>query len=765
MGKREGGINLRSRTKNDISYRKKYTYYYMITLAIPVVVLLFVNILIQNIVRQQVIASNNRTLKQFFYHMDEKLEGVLGDALTLTLNSNLDEYAELDRGSACADYYQKASAIALLNQSCADGAYEDVFIWFPVRDSVISGKNPITNSTTLEKYCTDYYSNPLMQKQIEEMARADPLHPVFWQIKQDFDNEAFLGITVHRFSATSRLQDHVVTLVMNRSSFGKELGKGVLTDKDQAMLFDRDGRRLFSYQDSELEALPEHCRASGSYEIEINGEKYTLLVQEAKVAKGFYTMLISQNDFYEPLTKIRTISFASIIFSIFMGFLTVRRMVRNTYRPLEEILEKIESALKQPFAGQKKSEFAFISEIISSREEEQKKDRLQRQQAADTAKRKHLLLAVLEGRNINETDIEQLETQYGQEGSFLVCALSLKDCGNVGWDLLPYIVDKEFSDCFASLCMYEILSVTSSNYVILLQTGESYRETELLDALQKGIVFLKQKCEVNAVLGISAEGKEIAGLHRLYRQATQALNYKFMQPEATVIQYRDIKERRFSLPFGEKTALFHTVRAFLQEEQSPKSTAEEFVAHLSELYGLNAESSIQNVEFFRYEMSNTLKGILLGTDLADSIHQSNIDNLVDANNLDGYLQKLTKILNGIKADLKETSQRQLLSAKIKKYVEQHYSEVELSVSLIGDVFGMQAAYLSQMFRESYGMRLVNYIAYVRVDRAKQLLSDTDLPIREIAAQVGFLSSGVFIKTFKKELGITPGQYRTSNTAL
>ena len=63
------------------------------------------------------------------------------------------------------------------------------------------------------------------------------------------------------------------------------------------------------------------------------------------------------------------------------------------------------------------------------------------------------------------------------------------------------------------------------------------------------------------------------------------------------------------------------------------------------------------------------------------------------------------------------------------------------------------------------MRLVNYIAYVRVDRAKQLLSDTDLPIREIAAQVGFLSSGVFIKTFKKELGITPGQYRTSNTAL
>ena len=154
-----------------------------------------------------------------------------------------------------------------------------------------------------------------------------------------------------------------------------------------------------------------------------------------------------------------------------------------------------------------------------------------------------------------------------------------------------------------------------------------------------------------------------------------------------------------------------------------------------------------------------------GFEHADSGHQSSIGNLNYTESLNEYLQKLAEILNKIKADMKETNQRQLLSAKIKKYVEHHYPDAELSVSVIGNVFGMQAAYLSQMFRETYGMRLVNYIACVRIDRAKQLLTDTNLTIGEIAEQVGFLSSAVFIKTFKKELGITPGKYRTSNREL
>ena len=756
---------MRNDTKKDISYRKKYTRYYMITLAIPLVILLFVNILIQNVVKRQVIASNNRTLKQFYYLMDEKLEYMLDDALSLALNTTLDECAKQSKESISTSYHQKLSAISLLNQCYTSGAYKDVFVWFPYSDYVISGSNPVTGATTLAKYCSDYYDNSLMQNQIKQMGHADALHPVFWQVEQGFGEEAFLGITICRFHANSRLQNHVVTLVVDRAFFSKDIGNGVLAENDHAMLFSQDGRLLFSYQDNTLETLPESCRNSGIYNIKTNGERYTLLVQESKAMEGFYTMLISQKDFYEPLTKIRTISFAGIILSIFLGFLIARKMIRNTYRPLEEILEKIESAVKRPFAGQKKNEFAFISEIIASQEEEQKNDRQQMQQAIDTAKRKHLLLAVLEGRDVNETDIELLETQLGQEGSFLVGALFLKDCGNVGWDLLPYIIDKEFTDCFDTLCPCEILSVTSASYVIILQTDENPQKAALLDALQKGITFLKQKCEVNAVLGISEVGKEIAGLHRLYQQATQALSYKYVQPEASVIQYRDISDRRFSLPFGEKTVMFHTVRAFLQEDHGQKTTAGEFMADLADRYGLDANASIQNIEYFRYEMSNTLKSVLLGLDFADSKYQSSIDNLHYTENLDSYLQRLTELLNEIKADLKEASQRQLLSAKIKKYVEHHYSDVELSVSVIGNVFGMQAAYLSQMFRESYGMRLVNYIAYVRIDRAKQLLTDTNLTIGEIAAQVGFLSSAVFIKTFKKELGITPGKYRTSNREL
>jgi AraC family transcriptional regulator, glycine betaine-responsive activator len=67
--------------------------------------------------------------------------------------------------------------------------------------------------------------------------------------------------------------------------------------------------------------------------------------------------------------------------------------------------------------------------------------------------------------------------------------------------------------------------------------------------------------------------------------------------------------------------------------------------------------------------------------------------------------------------------------------------------------------LERLFRKHLRMSPMQYYTDLKVERALELVSQTDLPLEEVAIASGFTSSGMFSKKFKKSLGITPTQFR------
>ena len=94
-----------------------------------------------------------------------------------------------------------------------------------------------------------------------------------------------------------------------------------------------------------------------------------------------------------------------------------------------------------------------------------------------------------------------------------------------------------------------------------------------------------------------------------------------------------------------------------------------------------------------------------------------------------------------------------------KAIVQANLDRDLSLQFIADKLHMNPQYLSALFKAETGRNFVDYVAYCRMERAKQLLRETNLKIYEVARLSGYENEKYFITVFKQLVGVTPGQYR------
>jgi len=94
------------------------------------------------------------------------------------------------------------------------------------------------------------------------------------------------------------------------------------------------------------------------------------------------------------------------------------------------------------------------------------------------------------------------------------------------------------------------------------------------------------------------------------------------------------------------------------------------------------------------------------------------------------------------------------------YVEEHYSE-RMSIEGLSMEVGLSIRKLQAGLKGKTGYTLHEYILQVRVDRAKQMLMDTVLPLKSIAKAVGFRTASHFGEVFKSITSMTPNEYRYS----
>jgi AraC-like DNA-binding protein len=96
--------------------------------------------------------------------------------------------------------------------------------------------------------------------------------------------------------------------------------------------------------------------------------------------------------------------------------------------------------------------------------------------------------------------------------------------------------------------------------------------------------------------------------------------------------------------------------------------------------------------------------------------------------------------------------------KIENYIHDNYNDSNISLNSIADYLGINPSYFSKLFKKEFNQNFINYLSYYRIEKAKQLLDNTQMSVKEVGFKVGFSTIQSFIRTFKKLEGTTPGKF-------
>jgi len=95
---------------------------------------------------------------------------------------------------------------------------------------------------------------------------------------------------------------------------------------------------------------------------------------------------------------------------------------------------------------------------------------------------------------------------------------------------------------------------------------------------------------------------------------------------------------------------------------------------------------------------------------------------------------------------------------IVKYVDNNFTDQNLSLMQVADNYNISVYTLSRLFKEITGVGFKEYVTEKRIELSKHLLSTTNKKVAEIAAEVGFGSVSHFIRVFKSNCGVSPSNY-------
>jgi Response regulator containing CheY-like receiver domain and AraC-type DNA-binding domain len=316
-----------------------------------------------------------------------------------------------------------------------------------------------------------------------------------------------------------------------------------------------------------------------------------------------------------------------------------------------------------------------------------------------------------------------------------------------------------------SIGLGEAVSLSPQEHVVLL----SFKNESSFQIREKIMMILGQikhalsnYLNINVSIGISSVKDGFDRISSIYREAESNARLRFIFGKGRNIFPEDA-ERLGDNDGGRVTGNTHELLMALREANPERGLGElrklldtivqVKAGKMNRLYPYYMELIFLLANFL-HEKEEELTVIAgTGEDLYEKITGFETQAEINA-----WIENLVKNIFHYLQEKKDVKVNRTV-ARAQEFITNNYHQ-DLTLKMVSDYVGLSESHFSNLFAKITGENFIDYLTKLRIEKAKELLSTTNLKIYEIGLQVGYTSIEHFSRVFKKITGISPNSYRS-----
>ncbi len=546
-------------------------------------------------------------------------------------------------------------------------------------------------------------------------------------------------------------------------------GKGETGKGNTIWTFDREGYPVFPSQIGYPEELtPEtvtHMPSSSELPPGMRGGYYKLISEQ----NGWQYILRTDADLFQMeasaidgglLLIVLALGVFCILFSVYLS--------RSVYLPIHKLIGIADQEVNGEGETVPQNELELLEKSVSytvMRNQEMKHflQNIKPAMISDTFR--NLLLG-------HEIDAEKLDATFAALGTefstrlnytLVIISLTSEDraFSLLECNILLHRLEQEFT-AYAQgryICSF-VHMLENSHMAVVMGFPKTVSAKQILGWKDEQERRIQDICSDYPVRLLTGSSRYLMGITELYRNFSlicQDLKYKIY------LQDRSAEKNSAPLMEPDRQLIINTFSSL--KEKIDNGEEEEARALVAEVAGqlLDHKNTPEELKAFAVHWWEAVMKELIPLDVfnRDELYNQRTQLFDSLDNRELFQTQLERfnnhVIDGIKSNSRKLKRRYVERAR--QYIEEHYSESDLSLSAISEFLGISQSYMSTQFKKETGTNFIEYLNRYRIERSKLLLQMTEMTIEEVGFKTGFSSAKNFIRVFKKYEGISPGTYR------
>lgn len=741
---------------NRKSFLFKYISVLFVVMLIPTVFGYIISEISVKTALDEIKSKNYQSLTHIQKSMDSRLTEIMHAAIEISSSEELAAFAADPNAFSAYDIH----SVDFVPQTAKVHDFvTDVIIYNKERDIIIDSNSSMY---TVDQYC----SNVLKLGGDEKADFRNWLDtPAFSSLYPSLDVRYYnrrvsvpIMLQAQSYPFDGDFKGNIV-FMLNTDKMIADFSDKFKSDGTAMCLFDENGEILLSIGDEKYISEHFYEKPEGYGDERFNGEKVTYSVRNSSFGAYKYVVAESAASVQASIAPARLAIYLYILFILIFGVIVIFFLAKRNAKPVQELSDVL---IKEGQEKKSDNEIEHIQSAIRNILSEKARMAPIIQKSQSTL-RKNLISDILHGNFLSVRQIDEacrrVHISFSSD-NFCVIYFALDGVSADDIPIIKYAISNISDELFAHMgeALADDSERSSAAEIINISETKLDTEQEILTILSFISDFFKENFDADIKIGLS---NILVGVDRIsvsYANAKEAAEYCAITGTESVAAYSQIKndDYRYFYPLEVEDKLNSAVI------NGDMETVRELI---DQIVSANSSLSLDMSRCLFFDLTATALKVMSNKAINLSFvfgeDESPFEELMRCKSISELAETIHSIFERICSQITENHdiKKEKLKIAIIDYIKNNYKNQNMSLSLIADEFAMNYTYMSHFFKDIIGKNFVDYISELRVAKAIELLRTTDLPVNDVAAEVGYSNSTVLIKTFKKVTKTTPGSYR------